>query len=256
MDAFEKFFGVVARGRTYSNTLYLLLSFPLGIFYFVFLVTGLALGIPLLILWVGLIILVAVFAAWYGLVAFERQMAIGLLGEDIPPMTRQDLSGKNLWQKFTAALANPVTWKGLVFLFAKFPLGILSFVVVVTFVSLSAALIAAPVYYRYFNPQIELVSWNGLLWNPVWVIDTLPEAVTACLIGVVLMFISLHIFNGLAWVSGKFARVMLGNFSAPAAAAVPAGVVSAVDAYMAPVAPAPTELPAHPLEDPSKSDLE
>jgi hypothetical protein len=27
------------------------------------------------------------------------------------------------------------------------------------------------------------------------------------------MFISLHVINGLAWISGKFARVMLGNFS-------------------------------------------
>ena len=38
-------FGVVWEPRTYLNVLYLLISLPLGTFYFVFLVTGLALGI-------------------------------------------------------------------------------------------------------------------------------------------------------------------------------------------------------------------
>lgn len=44
-DALIKFFGVAVQGRTYLNMLYLLLSFPLGLSYFVILVTGLALGI-------------------------------------------------------------------------------------------------------------------------------------------------------------------------------------------------------------------
>lgn len=75
-NSFANFFGVAVRGQTYLNALYLLMSFPLGIFYFVFLVTGLALGFPLIIIWIGLLILAAVFAAWYGLLAFERHLAI------------------------------------------------------------------------------------------------------------------------------------------------------------------------------------
>ncbi len=232
MDSFEnalaKFFGVAVRGRTYLNALYLLLAFPLGLFYFIFLVTGLSLGVSLLIVWVGLFILVAVFAAWYGLAAFERQMAIGLLGEDIPPMTRQDLSDKSLWQKFTATLGNSVTWKGLVYLFAKFPLGVFSFVAFVTLVSISGALLTAPLYYQFVHPQINL-AWNSSwAYTPIWVIDTLPEALAAFFIGVLLTVVSMHLLNGLAWVSGKFARVMLGNFSG------------------APVAPAAPEAPAAP----------
>ena len=58
--------------------------------------------------------------------------------------------------------------------------------------------------------------------NSKWVVDTLQEALLACLAGVFMTFVSLHIFNGLAWFSGKFARLMLGNFSAqPAAPATP-----------------------------------
>jgi hypothetical protein len=39
-NSMRKFFGVVARGDTYLNIIYLLLAFPLGIAYFVFLVSG------------------------------------------------------------------------------------------------------------------------------------------------------------------------------------------------------------------------
>lgn len=211
-NSFEKFFGVVLRGQTYLNMLYLLLSFPLGIVYFVFLVVGFSVGMPLIIIWIGILIMLAVFAIWYALLAFERNLAIWLLHEDIPPMTYQDMTGKNLWQKFTATAANPVTWKGLVYLLAKFPLGLLSFIVLVTLVATSAGLIAAPFYYVYVPAWNIHATFDGTTAQ-LWMMDTLGEALVVSLIGILLGLISLHILNGLAWISGKFARVMLGNFS-------------------------------------------
>jgi hypothetical protein len=212
--ALRTFFGVAVRGQTYLNALYLFLAFPLGMFYFIFLVTGIALGVGLAILWVGLLLLAVVFAVWYALVVFERQMAIWLLREEIPPITRRDMRELSLWEQFKAALGNPVTWKGLVYLLAKLPLGILSFTVLVTLVSLSASLLATPLYYQWFQPEIDLGSNN--LNNLLWTIDTLGEALLASLAGVLVTLVSMHVLNGLAWVSAKFARVMLGNFSAPA----------------------------------------
>jgi len=52
-DIVKKFFGVVAREGTYLNIIYLLLAFPLGTAYFIFLVTGLSLGLSLPF-WVGM----------------------------------------------------------------------------------------------------------------------------------------------------------------------------------------------------------
>jgi hypothetical protein len=69
-DPFERFFGVILRGQTYLNALYVFLAFPLGLFYFIFLVTGLSLGVGLAILWIGLIILLAMIAGWVALAAF------------------------------------------------------------------------------------------------------------------------------------------------------------------------------------------
>jgi hypothetical protein len=220
-NALTKFFSVVARSQTYLNLLYLLLAFPLGLAYFVFLVTGISVGVPLIIVWVGLLITAGVIAAWYGLIVFERKMAIWLLREDIPPISHLDLSGMNLWQKFVALLKNPVTWKGLAFLFAKFPLGLISFVVLVTLASTSLSLIGMPFYYQWVHSDISIDLGNAI-WNPTWAIDRLDKAFLISLIGILFAIVSMHILNGLAWVSGKFARAMLGNFSpAPTAPAAP-----------------------------------
>jgi hypothetical protein len=241
----SNFFAVAARGQTYLNALYLLLAFPLGLFYFIFLVTGLATGIPLIVVWVGLLILPLVFAAWYGFIAFERQMAIGMLREQIPPITYQDLSGKTLWQKFTAAFTNPVTWKGLLYLLAKFPLGTFSFIVIVTLLSVAAAFIGLPFYYQYVTSDISM-TFNGVYYfNPALLVDTMPEAIIGCLIGLLILLVSLHIFNGLAWVSGKFARFMLGSFSpaplAPVAVNAAPAAASAVDEAAPSEPPTPAE---------------
>jgi hypothetical protein len=216
LNSLVKFFGVIARGQTYLNMLYLFAAFPLGVIYFVFLVTGFSAGIGLAIVWVGLLILAGMLAGWYGLILFERKLAIEVLREPIPPVQPNDLSGKNLWQKFKATLGNTVMWKGLIFLLAKFPLGIASFTVLVTLLAVSLALTGAPFYYTWVHPVVDL-TFGPLTWQPVWIIDTLGEALLISLGGLLLLFISLHIFNALAWASGKFARLMLGYY-APAVA--------------------------------------
>ena len=264
-----KFFGVFLKGQTYLNALYLLLAFPLGLFYFIFLVVGLSLGVALLIVWVGLLILLVVLAGWWGFAAFERQMAIWLLREDIPPMQPLGERPQGTWAQFVAYLVNPVTWKSLVYLLVKFPLGVLSFVVVVTLGALTGAFLTAPLTFAIFPMQIELFR------NQVYSIDTPLEAALVFLVGVSLVFISMHILNGLAWISGRFAYLMLGHFPAtrrsttaealaPAApvmtafsvqpdASPPAGPVTpeaptAQEPLEESDLPAPTEAPAEPAQ--------
>ena len=220
------------RSQTYLNLLYLLLSFPLGLAYFIVLVVGLTLGVGMFILWVGIPILVGVFALWIVLARFERWQAVTLLKEEIRPFSAEPTAAKNIWQTFVAYMKNPVTWKGLVYLFLKFPLGIFSFTLVVSLLSASLALLLTPLYYQIAPVTINL-DFNFA--RPWMVIDTPSEALLLCVIGAGLGLVSLHLFNGVAWVSGRFARVMLGNYAAqaPAAAraieAAPAATVERVE---------------------------
>jgi hypothetical protein len=201
-----KFFGVIAKGQTYLNYFYLFLAFPLGLIYFIFLVVGLSVGIATIIVLIGLAILLLVVAGWWLLAGFERVMANSMLKVDIPPMStpRMDKAATS-WEKLGAFLSNPVTWKSLVYLLMKFPLGILSFGVVITLTAATIVFLTAPLTYTFLQP--EIIGWSGTLWR----VDTLGEAFLASAAGILLLFVSLHIFNGLAWLSGRFARVMLGN---------------------------------------------
>ena len=45
----------------------------------------------------------------------------------------------------------------------------------------------------------------------IWQVDALWEALVLTLIGIPAAFISLHIMNGAAYLSGRLARVMLGR---------------------------------------------
>ena len=212
------FFGVVADTQSYINVLYLLMSFPLGIAYFVFLVTGISLGLGLSIIWVGVPILVLVLAGSWALWQLERLLAISLLKENIPAMARRDDRSEQLedgrpslgagerlfigaWRLLKAHLANRLTWTGMLYLFLKFPLGIASFVMVVVLVAFTGALLGAPFYFSV-DDGIDM---------GIWQVDALWEALILTIIGIPLASISLHLMNGVAFLQGRLARLALGK---------------------------------------------
>jgi len=202
-DLFDTIFGPAADGQTYLNLFYLLLGFPLGIVYFVFLVAGLSMGTSLLIVFIGIPILIGVLEACRGLGAFERLLARTVLHVNIPsPPSLPSRPG--ILPKLKAQFENTVTWKSLAYLGLKFPFGIAAFVVLVTSFSLSVSLILAPLMYRTVPIDFGL-----------WSVDTRDEATVWCMIGAVLLLLCFHLVNGLAYLWGRFAQIMLGPDPSP-----------------------------------------
>ena len=198
---------VIFNRQAYQNLIYLGAAFPLGIFYFVFLVSGISTGISLMIIWVGIPILLLVGVAWWFMASFERFMVIHVLNEDIPAMVRPSNENADIWKRFKAYFTNPVTWKSLLYLLLKFPLGMATFVILITLISLTLAFLSMPLTYASLSPfQAGISIGMGL---PAWHIDSLGDALLCVVIGVLLWPVTLHITNGLAWVHAKFARLML-----------------------------------------------
>ena len=193
-------FAVLRDKQTYLNIIYLLMAFPLGIAYFVLSVAGVSLGVSLLIVWVGFIILAALFASWWGLAALERLLAIHLLGEDIAPMPMPLAAKGSLWDRLKAHFTSRLTWKSAVYLFLKFPIGIASFVATITAVSICASLIFAPFIYQ--TGEISLFAWR---------INTFIEALMATGIGLLIAPYIFQVLNKVAQLSGQFARFMLSD---------------------------------------------
>lgn len=197
-DLLDIIFGPAADGQTYLNLLYLLLGFPLGIAYFVFLVAGFSTGTGLLIIFIGIPILIGVLMACMGLGAFERLLARTILRVNIPaPAARPMAPG--LLGHLKALFTDTATWKSLAYLLLKFPFGIAAFVVLVTSFSISIALTLAPLIYRTVPLDFGL-----------WQVDNKDEAAVWCMIGAVLLLLCFHLVNGLAFLWGRFAQIMLG----------------------------------------------
>ena len=203
-----RFFRVMINLQAYLNMIYLFAAFPLSVFYFIFLVSGLSTGLSLLIIWIGIPILLVVGIGWWAMARFERFLAIHWLKENVPVMTHPSDQDDDIWAYLKSYIVNPVTWKSLVYLLAKFPLGIGTFVIQVTLVCLTLAFLTMPLTYELI-PNIQISGFFTQGGQPVWQVDTMVDALLGTLIGIFLWPLTLQISNGLAWVHAKFARVML-----------------------------------------------
>jgi hypothetical protein len=119
---------------------------------------------------------------------------------------------ENLWKTVQEFLSNPVTWKGMAFLFVKFPVGLFTFVLTVVLLALSSGFILAPVLYQ----------WTDVILGP-WVVDSFGQALLLSAFGVVMMLVSLNVLNLLAASWRGLAEVMLGSrrFEVPAVPMTP-----------------------------------
>jgi signal transduction histidine kinase len=191
------------RLRTYERTAYLLLAFPLGLAYFVFLVTALATGIGLAVTLIGLPILAVTIYAWRRLASCERRLIGRLLGTEIPDPYRP-LHEQTRLGRVQERIADPATWKDLVFLFAEFPFGIVAFALTTAVVSGGLGFLLAPLYY-WAIPDVG--DWTGL-----------PSMVYAFLVmpvGALITVGGVHLLDRVARAWAGWAQTMLGSSEDP-----------------------------------------
>ncbi len=206
---------VLTNGETYRRILYLLLAFPLGTAYFVLLVTGLSTGGGLAVIIVGIGILWLTMEGWLLLARFERQLAIQLLGANIPPISLPAPAGESWRQRIGRTLTDRVTWTSLGYLLVEFPFGIASFTLVLVLFTVSLAFVLTPVAYVLqvaFRPQVPIdvnfapfISNNGPPYGAAFLVALLVGVV-----GVVMIPASAAALSGLGWLWARFAEATLG----------------------------------------------
>ncbi|MCX8129165.1 MAG: sensor domain-containing protein [Clostridia bacterium] len=207
---FNNFFKVAAQSRTYANIFYLLLAFPLGIFYFIFFVTGFSLGVGLVPIFIGLPLIMFMFYISKYFMAFERTLARQFLGTEIPPSDMTEAPANGFWKRFKAQVFDLKAWKSLIFLIIKFPAGIFSFVVVVTLLSISLALISAPITYSAIiqSINIDIFQYDIFYYLAPDYFSSFEKSLIYMVVGFFLTFIFLHVINLVAYISGKLVAFM------------------------------------------------
>jgi hypothetical protein len=178
------------RARTWLNVLYLLLAFPLGLLYFVFLIIGGSLGLGFTLLWVGVPLLLITVGAWWIFAALERLLARALLGIDLPDAPRPWEAADGVLAKARAHFTSPSTWKDLAFVLLKLPLGLFSTVVLAAAGGSASALLVGPTLGPWTTGHAALIG--------LWHVDHWWEALVSVVLGLVTLEITLLIANGLA----------------------------------------------------------
>jgi hypothetical protein len=179
----DRIFGTVIEAQTWRNLLYLFLSFPLGLIYFVTVVVLLSVGTGLIVIVVGIPILIVTFALIRAYVAAERVLLRALLDAVVPaPMPLHRPTG--LVDRMMSYLSDSQLWKGLVYLLVHFVFGVASFALVMALIPASVGLLLAPLTYT-------LIPLNVLMTR----IDSFDQAVLCCSAGAILGLLSLHLVN-------------------------------------------------------------
>lgn len=219
------------RLQSYRNLLYLALTFPLGLGYFIVLSVGLSLGVGLSILLVGIPLFLAVLVLAHGLATLERIQARVLLGLSVPDPGYAFMEVEGLRARIEGLLLDHMTLRSVIHLVTKLAFGVASFTTIVAGGVTTAVFLAVPLYYDrpgvnvglFQTEPIEITSGIYVPWDDLlvgveaafriteWQVDTFPESLVMSLLGVVLFVLLVNALNGLAWLAGEYTRVLLGG---------------------------------------------
>lgn len=159
--------------RVLSDSVFLLLSFVLGLFWLIAIVVIGAVGLALAIVWVGIPILAALFALVIWGAQIERHRLRVFLGVDIATPYRSFEPSSRPWKRAWLVLRNPQLWRDMSYLLLLAPLGFLGLVVV----WVPIPFLIAPVIF-VLGGDADLLFWN---------IGNIFEAILAMLVGIVLI---------------------------------------------------------------------
>jgi uncharacterized membrane protein len=207
-----RFFGVAADPRTWGSLFYLLLSLATGIFYFTWVTVGLSLSAGLSVLIVGLLVVVLFFATVRVISLMEGRIVETMLGVRMPRRPVYPVQGQGLLKRIGAMFADVHTWTTLCYMWLMLPLGIAYFTLMVTLLAVSTAFVIFPVAMLFrrdwldsiYVDHLVMVDWGYGPHVPGW-----GEVAAIFVLGVLLLFATLHLARGLGRVHGCIAKHML-----------------------------------------------
>lgn len=197
-----RFFGVLTDPYAYGGLFYMLLSLATGIFYFTWVVTGMSLSLGMLVLIVGIPLLVLFIGSVRVLALVEGRIVEGLLGERMPRRPLYADRGKPWLSRIGDMFTDLRTWGTMLYQLMMLPLGIAYFTVVVTLVSLAAAIAALPIMQQFHDYGMLIFDSGEYFVSLWWLLVSLP-------LGLLMIVVTLHIARGVGRLHGMLAKHML-----------------------------------------------
>ncbi|SBV35277.1 putative transmembrane protein [uncultured Stenotrophomonas sp.] len=198
-----RFFGVALEPHTYGALFYMLLSLATGTFFFSWVVTGLSLSVSLLILIIGIPVLLLFLGSVRVLSLVEGRIIETMLGVRMPRRPAYTDRSQGWLARIGAMFADGRTWLTMLYFLLMLPLGVAYFSIATTLLSLSLALVFAPLAELLFDQPV------GIWIDGVNVASTLWLWPLTVLVGVLLLFATLHLARGIGRLHGAVAKHLL-----------------------------------------------
>ena len=199
-----QFFGVAVDPRTYGALFYLLLSLATGVIYFTVVTTGISLSLGLLILIIGIPLLVLFLGLIRVLSLVEGRIVEVLLGERMPRRPLYTQRGKGWLERIKEMFTDGRTWTAMLYFLLMMPLGTAYFTIAVTGLSVAVSMILLPIGLFFGLGSHLFVDGVDLVYtSEPW---TFPLVVLG---GVLLLFVTLHLARAIGKLHGLLAKHLL-----------------------------------------------
>ncbi len=199
----RSFLAAPVAASTWKRTAFALVMLPFGIAGFTFVVTGISLGLGLIITLLGVPVLwlTLVITRWLG----RGQAAWVTLMLDMPiePAGPPVAQGPDRWMsRMRAGLTDGAAWRAVAYWLLALPLGVLEFTVAVTGWSIALGGTTAPAWWWSLPDDADFL-WEGNRLDQWW------EWAGMFGIGVVFIFVTPWLVRWVTNLDGVIARALL-----------------------------------------------
>ena len=204
--------------RSWRELLYALVSFPLGVFGFAFVIATLFFGALYSVFAVGLVVLAASTLAVRGLGALNRDIVRRFLHEDVsPPLPFRPRPGVVGWVR--SGVTDRPGWRARGYLVVKFPLALASFIAVIALRIGSLWFILSPVQWAA-NVGTEKLQSDGAAHHYVidfgsFYFDTWQRTLLLVGIGAVGWWLAPWVLRAILYLDRHLVADLLGSTSLP-----------------------------------------
>lgn len=188
------------------DLVFLLLDFPIAVAAFIVVITGLAVGLGMLIIWVGIPILVLTLVIARGFAELERFRIRACESRPLPP-TYYRTNSANLAGRLFALLRDPQYWRDVAHAVVAFPIRVATWAIAFAWTASAVGGIS----YLAWGWWAETQPDNESLWNLLG-IDSVPAGVfLQTLLGLVFLVTLPYVARGMVGVDTTLGRLLLTN---------------------------------------------
>jgi signal transduction histidine kinase len=187
--------------RPWAAALFGILSFVIGTFWFVTLITLLSTGVGLAITFLGIPLLLVTAWLWTWGARAERARVNLFFGTHIRSSYREAPQGSWL-RGLRSFVTDPAIWRDLAYLFILFPVGIAELVIVTVAIAIPLHMVTMPLWFLVAPDDHRSMEHDWGIWS-------MADAVGFTLLGLPLLLLLPYVLVGMGTLHAGLARKLL-----------------------------------------------